>query len=61
MISLEKLTLFNIDDFRLLYNISHNSYICDNDFFEIYDDESFVVKYIIRNQVRLFKMDDQYG
>lgn len=60
MVSLEKLTLFNIDDFRLLYNISYNSYICDNDFFEIYDDESFIVKYIIRKQVRLFKMDDKY-
>lgn len=57
MISVEKLSLFNIDIFRKLYNKNKNSYICNQDFFEIYDNEGFVAKYIIRKQVKLFKFE----
>lgn len=60
MISAEKLSLFNIDAFRKLYNKNQNSYICNQDFFEIYDNETFIVKYIIRKQVRLFKFEKKF-
>lgn len=57
MISVEKLSLFNIETFRKLYNKNKNSYIYNQNFFEIYDNEGFIAKYIIRKQVKLFKFD----
>lgn len=60
MITIEKLSLFNIDNYRKLYNSKYRSYVCDKDFFEIYDNESFIVKYLLRKQVRLFKYDSIY-
>ncbi len=60
MITVEKLSLFNIETFRKLYNKKYRSYICDKDFFTIYDEESFIVRYLLRKQVRLFKLKDKY-
>lgn len=60
MIFLDKLSLFNIDSFRNLYNMKENAYICDKSFFEIYDKESFIMKYIIRKQIKLFKVNNRY-
>ncbi|MGN0143919.1 MAG: GNAT family N-acetyltransferase [Clostridium sp.] len=60
MISSEKLSIFNIDIFRKLYNTDYRSYVCDKDFFTIYDEESFIVKYLLRRQVRLFKINNNY-
>ena len=60
MITIEKLSLFNIEGFRKLYNKDYRSYICDKDFFEIYDKESFIVRYILRKQVKLFKVDNKF-
>ena len=60
MVFLEKLSLFNIDHFRKLYNKSENAYVCDKNFFEIYDDESFIIKYVIRKQIKLFKVNKEY-
>lgn len=60
MISIEKLSLFNIDKFRSLYETEEDSYLCDKGFFDIYDKESFLIKYIIRKQVKLFKLNDEY-
>lgn len=60
MISIEKLSLFNIDKFRDMYEAREDSYLCDKSFFDIYDDESFLIKYIIRKQVKLFKLNDEY-
>lgn len=60
MVFLEKLSLFNIDHFRKLYNKSENAYVCDKNFFEIYDDESFIIKFIIRKQIKLFKVNKEY-
>lgn len=60
MVFLEKLSLFNIDHFRRLYNKNENAYVCDKSFFEIYDKESFIIKYIIRKQIKLFKVNNEY-
>ena len=60
MVFLEKLSIFNIKHFRKLYNKNENSYICDQSFFDIYDEESFIVKYIIRKQIKLFKVKNEY-
>jgi ribosomal protein S18 acetylase RimI-like enzyme len=60
MVFLEKLSLFNMNHFRKLYNRSEDAYICDRSFFEIYDEESFLIKYIIRKQIKLFKVKNQY-
>ena len=60
MVFLEKLSLFNIKDFRKLYNKNENAYICDKSFFDIYDEESFIIKYIIRKQIKLFKVKKKY-
>ena len=59
MVTVEKLSLFNIESFRKLYNKKYRSYICNKDFFTIYDKESFVIKYLLRKQVRLFKLKDK--
>ncbi|MDO5516684.1 MAG: GNAT family N-acetyltransferase [Clostridium sp.] len=61
MVSIEKLSLFNIDKFREMYEEEEDSYLCDKGFFDIYDDESFLIKYIIRRQVKLFKLNNQYA
>lgn len=60
MVFLEKLSFFNIEHFRKLYNTSEDAYNSDKNFFEIYDDESFIIKYIIRKQIKLFKVKDEY-
>ena len=60
MITIEKLSLFNIENFRKLYNAKYRSYICDRDFFTIYDEESFVVKYLLRKQVKIFKYNNKH-
>lgn len=60
MVFLEKLSLFNMNHFRRLYNRSEDAYSCDKSFFEIYDEESFIVKYIIRKQIRLFRVNSEY-
>ncbi|OOM10514.1 GNAT family N-acetyltransferase [Clostridium saccharobutylicum] len=60
MILVENLSLFNIESFKKLYNANENAYICDKDFFEIYNDECFILRYIIRKQIKLFKIKDEY-
>jgi ribosomal protein S18 acetylase RimI-like enzyme len=60
MVFLEKLSLLNMTHFRKLYNKSEDAYICDKSFFEIYDEESFIIKYIIRKQIKLFKVKNEY-
>lgn len=60
MVFLEKLSLLNIDHFRKLYNKSENAYVCDKNFFKIYDEESFIFKYIIRKQIKLFRVNKEY-
>ncbi|WP_026887126.1 GNAT family N-acetyltransferase [Clostridium beijerinckii] len=60
MVFLEKLSLFNMNHFKRLYSRNEDAYSCDKSFFEIYDEESFVVKYIIRKQIRLFRVNNEY-
>lgn len=60
MIAVEKLSLFNIEHFRKLYNKSQNAYICNKGYFEIYDNQSFILKFVIRKQIRLFKRNNEY-
>lgn len=60
MVFLEKLSLFNIDRFRKLYNRNEDAFICDRSFFEIYDNEHFIIKYLIRKQIKLFKVNNEY-
>lgn len=59
MIVLEKLSLMNIDSFRQIYDKSEDSYVCEKSFFEIYDHESFIVKFIIRKQIKLLRYDEK--
>lgn len=60
MVFLEKLSFFNIEHFRKLYNKSEDAGITEKNFFEIYDEESFIIKYIIRKQIKLFKVKNEY-
>lgn len=60
MVFMKKLSLFNINYFKKLYSKSENAYICDKNFFEIYNEEPFLIKYIIRKQIKLFKVKNQY-
>lgn len=60
MVFFEKLSLFNIEYFRKLYNKNENAYICNKSFFDVYDKESFIVKYFIRKQIKLFKVKNEY-
>lgn len=60
MVFLEKLSLFNMERFRKLYNKNEDAYICDKSFFEIYDKEHFLIKYLIRKQIKLFKHNNEY-
>lgn len=60
MVFLEKLSFFNIEHFRRLYNTSEDAYVSEKNFFEIYDEESFIIKYIIRKQIKLFKVKNEY-
>lgn len=60
MVFMKKLSIFNINYFKKLYNKSENAYICDKSFFEIYNEESFFIKYIIRKQIKLFKVKNEY-
>ncbi|MVX63200.1 GNAT family N-acetyltransferase [Clostridium chromiireducens] len=60
MVFLEKLSLFNINHLRKLYNRNEDAYICDKSFFDIYDKESFFLKYVIRKQIKLFKVNNDY-
>jgi len=60
MVFLEKLSLFNVNQLRKLYNKNEDAYICDKSFFDIYDEESFFIKYAIRKQIKLFKINNEY-
>ena len=60
MVFLEKLSLFNIEHFKKLYKKNENAYVCTKGFFDIYNKESFMVKYIIRKQIKLFKVRNKY-
>lgn len=60
MVFLEKLSLFNIERFRKLYNKNEDTYICEKSFFEIYDNKHFLIKYLIRKQIKLFKVNSEY-
>lgn len=55
MISVKKITLFNIETFRKLYNNNDNADICNQNFFQVYDNETFIGKFVMRKQVKLFK------
>lgn len=50
---LEKLSLTNIDVFRELYNESNKCKSYDKDFFCIYDNQNFVMKFLYRKFVKL--------
>ncbi|MFT8349965.1 GNAT family N-acetyltransferase [Clostridium saccharoperbutylacetonicum] len=60
MVLLEKLSLFNMEHFRKLYNKNEDTYTCNKSFFEIYDEEHFLIKYLIRKQIKLFKVNKEY-
>ncbi|AQR95735.1 MULTISPECIES: GNAT family N-acetyltransferase [Clostridium] len=60
MVLLEKLSLFNMEHFRKLYNKNEDAYTCNKSFFEIYDEEHFLIKYLIRKQIKLFKVNKEY-
>lgn len=54
MISLQKLTSQNMDEFKKVYAKSRLSENYDRDFFKLYDEQNFVVKFIFKRFLRLF-------
>lgn len=54
MISLQKLTSQNMDDFKKVYAKSRVSENYDRDFFKLYKEQNFVVKFLFKRFLRLF-------
>ncbi|MBB6716011.1 GNAT family N-acetyltransferase [Clostridium gasigenes] len=54
MISLKKLTSQNLDEFKKVYSQSKLSENYDRDFFKLYDEQNFVVKFIFKRFLKLF-------
>ena len=54
MISLKKLTSQNLDEFKKVYSQSRLSENYDRDFFKLYDEQNFVVKFIFKRFLKLF-------
>lgn len=60
MVLLKKLSVFNMERFRKLYNKNEDAYICEKSFFDIYDKGHFLIKYLIRRQIKLFEVNNEY-
>lgn len=58
--NLEKVTIFNIKHLRRIFNINQNSYSLDDDFFYVYDRESFIYKFLLRKQLKLIKLGKNF-
>lgn len=54
MITLQKLTSQNIDEFKKIYIKSRLSENYDRDFFKLYEEQNFVVKFLFKRFLRLF-------
>ncbi|MGL5352748.1 MAG: hypothetical protein ACRDA5_05415, partial [Clostridium sp.] len=54
MISLQKLTSQNMDEFKNIYDKSKISDSYDRDFFKIYHEQNFIVKFLFKRFLRLF-------
>lgn len=54
MISLQKLTSQNMDEFKNIYNESRLSESYDRDFFKLYEEQNFIVKFLFKRFLRLF-------
>ncbi|WP_244832908.1 GNAT family N-acetyltransferase [Clostridium sp. BJN0001] len=58
--NLEKVTLFNIRFLRRIFNENQNCYDLDGDFFDVYNEESFIYKFLLRKQVKLIKLSKSF-
>lgn len=58
MLIIEKLSLMNIKHLKKLQKQSENIY--NKDFFEDYNAQSFIIQYLKRKEVKLFKYKDEY-
>ncbi|HBJ1648886.1 MULTISPECIES: N-acetyltransferase [Clostridium] len=60
MFIIEKLSLKNLNYFKTLQEEANDKYINNKDFFELYNDKSFITKYIKRREIKLFKYNNKY-
>ncbi|WP_315081278.1 GNAT family N-acetyltransferase [uncultured Clostridium sp.] len=60
MFIIEKLSLKNLKYFKTLQEEANDKYINNKDFFELYNEQSFVVKYMKRKEIKLFKYENKY-
>ncbi|NFI57792.1 GNAT family N-acetyltransferase [Clostridium botulinum] len=60
MFIIEKLSLKNLKYFKTLQEETNDKYINNKDFFELYNEQSFIAKYIKRREIRLFKYGNKY-
>ena len=60
MFIIEKLSLKNLKYFKILQEEANDKYINNKDFFELYNEQSFIAKYMKRREIRLFKYDNKY-
>ncbi|GAA0086238.1 GNAT family N-acetyltransferase [Clostridium sp. CTA-7] len=56
---LEKLTLNNMESFKLLYNKNLQQISYDKDFFKCYDNQNFLMKFLFRKFMRIIKLNDR--
>jgi ribosomal protein S18 acetylase RimI-like enzyme len=56
---LEKLTLNNMESFKVLYNKSLQKVSYDKDFFKCYDNKNFIIKFLFRKFMRIIKVNDK--
>lgn len=59
MISLQKLTSQNMDGFKIIYMKSRIYENYDRDFFKLYNEQNFVVKFLFKKFLRLFVDNDE--
>lgn len=59
MISLQKLTSHNMDEFKRVYSESRMNENYDKDFFKLYDEQNFVVKFLFKKFLRLFSYNNK--
>lgn len=59
MISLQKLTSQNMDEFKRIYMKSRIYENYDRDFFKLYNEQNFVVKFLFKKFLRLFVYNNE--
>lgn len=60
MFIIEKLSLKNLKYFKYLQDEANNKHANVKDFFQLYDDQSFIYKYFKRREIKLFRYEGKY-